>query len=658
MNGNCSNPKCAFRHPPLDGLFGIPGTPTGPLPTSLQAVAHASGTYNPNKQSVPCYYFQKGQCLKGDRCQFMHGPQPAGIHATEQATNGSQSAVNSDPLQSTNGPLPNANYATERAVNAPTSFSGTSQRVPWGLKECGNTAHQTIQKIAADKQVEAPYPSANFANKGEGIVKGVPFMRSPSPYQLRYEPPRSEPTAAPVSSGNSPSRPQHQPQPTEEHYSNGRETDDFLGESSPGFDVLVDDDEDYGRDPDCYHNEDEFGRNPNHSVNEFDYPRLDYEAVANFEREQYNEQGEYDQYGRAHGQHERGRHSASTERPLDRIPKRRPDRRDSSPDEVDGSDLRHRLRKQRRLNDLRSAVSPDRHDEPRRRDDRHSEDRYRGRHSGRDRDRRTVPQEGSLSSRLRGRLALPVRSPPHRPIESRLERDRDREWSRGRLSPARPISYKGRPHDRIRRSPDEEFTAGRRSFGVKSNKRDDRDPSNFAAPKSLAELKGAKASARSQDQPTKGLSAPLTSGFQAAEDLVSFEGPKPLSEILKRKKDSALSSGEESIERNAEGFIDSASDAADAATVKGDCDVSDAEKLEIQTAEEEEDDALVTKEEDGATVEVAEEQGQEGDYDEEAIEGEDMYQDDENAYQDDENAYQEDEDDEDEFAKKVGVFFS
>ena len=31
---------------------------------------------NPTKQGVLCIFFQKGYCLKGDRCPFMHGPNP------------------------------------------------------------------------------------------------------------------------------------------------------------------------------------------------------------------------------------------------------------------------------------------------------------------------------------------------------------------------------------------------------------------------------------------------------------------------------------------------------------------------------------------------------------------------------------------------------
>ncbi|KAF7838679.1 zinc finger CCCH domain-containing protein 34 [Senna tora] len=61
LSGNCLNPTCAFRHPPLEGHTGVPSEPTQ---SSLPA----------NKTTVPCYFFFNGFCNKGDRCSFLHGP--------------------------------------------------------------------------------------------------------------------------------------------------------------------------------------------------------------------------------------------------------------------------------------------------------------------------------------------------------------------------------------------------------------------------------------------------------------------------------------------------------------------------------------------------------------------------------------------------------
>ncbi|XP_061345297.1 zinc finger CCCH domain-containing protein 34-like [Gastrolobium bilobum] len=61
LSGNCLNPTCAFRHPPLDGNTGVQSEPTQ---SSLPA----------NKTMAPCYFFFNGFCNKGDRCSFLHGP--------------------------------------------------------------------------------------------------------------------------------------------------------------------------------------------------------------------------------------------------------------------------------------------------------------------------------------------------------------------------------------------------------------------------------------------------------------------------------------------------------------------------------------------------------------------------------------------------------
>ncbi|XP_028781403.1 zinc finger CCCH domain-containing protein 17 [Neltuma alba] len=60
LSGNCLNPTCAFRHPPLEGHTGVPSEPTQ---SSL-----------PANKTVPCYFFFNGFCNKGDRCSFLHGP--------------------------------------------------------------------------------------------------------------------------------------------------------------------------------------------------------------------------------------------------------------------------------------------------------------------------------------------------------------------------------------------------------------------------------------------------------------------------------------------------------------------------------------------------------------------------------------------------------
>ena len=92
LNGICLNPKYSFRSLPLDGLLETQATtPTGSSIPASQFVAppaphvptsHVPAPHVPysssGKQSVPYFFFQKALCLKGDRCAFLHGPNPTG----------------------------------------------------------------------------------------------------------------------------------------------------------------------------------------------------------------------------------------------------------------------------------------------------------------------------------------------------------------------------------------------------------------------------------------------------------------------------------------------------------------------------------------------------------------------------------------------------
>ncbi|CAD6248815.1 unnamed protein product [Miscanthus lutarioriparius] len=78
FHGNCANPKCSFRHPPLDNLAGAPTTPRPAQQSVPQASASVPAQPHGSvpaiaKQGVPCYYFQKGMCTKGDRARLRVG---------------------------------------------------------------------------------------------------------------------------------------------------------------------------------------------------------------------------------------------------------------------------------------------------------------------------------------------------------------------------------------------------------------------------------------------------------------------------------------------------------------------------------------------------------------------------------------------------------
>lgn len=81
---------CVFVFPfqPLDGLPGAPTPAT--MPPSSSASLPTSGTAN--KQKIPCYFFQQGYCVKGDKCPFVHGPF-SGANLTYQKTKKPSPAV-------------------------------------------------------------------------------------------------------------------------------------------------------------------------------------------------------------------------------------------------------------------------------------------------------------------------------------------------------------------------------------------------------------------------------------------------------------------------------------------------------------------------------------------------------------------------------------
>lgn len=238
----------------------------------------------------------------------------------------------------------------------------------------------------------------------------------------------------------------------------------------------------------------------------------------------------------------------------------------------------------------------------------------------------------------------------------------------------RATNYKGRLQGRVKRIPKEGFASDGRSSGARPSRRDDElDPLNFAGPKSLAELKGSKIRGSSHEQPTKRINVPFAAGHEASEDPPTFEGPKSLSDILKRKRQTApgndlVPSGrDEGSGRNAEGVVESALAAAAALGEKeGDYTDTGAENLDTQTAGDEEKEGLIHAQGEELPYDASVDQGLENfdtkdvDFDNEAMECEDFRAEEgKNAYPEEgENAYQDDEDeDEDDFARKVGNFF-
>ncbi|PUZ64245.1 hypothetical protein GQ55_3G128700 [Panicum hallii var. hallii] len=64
FQGNCVNPSCTFRHPPLESL-----NHTKLLADPLPSYSSASV-----KAASPCYFYYNSYCKKGGNCPFLHEP--------------------------------------------------------------------------------------------------------------------------------------------------------------------------------------------------------------------------------------------------------------------------------------------------------------------------------------------------------------------------------------------------------------------------------------------------------------------------------------------------------------------------------------------------------------------------------------------------------
>ncbi|EEF32137.1 conserved hypothetical protein [Ricinus communis] len=526
LNGSCLNPKCGFRHPPLDGLFGIQAaTSAGPsLPQSQKVAAPAvHAPQNPGKQAVPCIFFQKGFCLKGDRCAFVHGPSPT-----------------SNKISQPVGPSAGTELPPQ------TKAYGGPQKL---------TQDQRTPQANFSRAVEAS-TEAKLASKSEigsrrdvvGVERNLPPSKSMDVEVAKYK----VTDLHPVVNGNSSRFNRlHQSQvPDDQNFQNGKDVDELLRESSPGFDVLVDDEL---RNSDFYHGE--------------------------------------DQYGRTTG----------------------PEGRNLNPvgSSSNGSDLR-------------------------------------------------------------------------------VEREIDKGRSRGRLSPGRSQipSHQGRLRDRIKGRVEEDYDSEGRSIRGNRMRREMTDDRNtdFAAPKSLAELKGTK-SIEGVMQQSLGKRKQL-GDHQPSEGDLSFEGPMPLSEILKRKRQAGVAASgsassfnkhDDNQKESKEGLPGSPNNAAVTEIENGpsfvkneanrqvlkdddvpksataventEVDLGQCSQLPNQSEPETEDGMIV---DDGVEEEEYEVDDQgEGDYEyEQGDEGE--------YYEEGENAEGEEEyvDENEEFAKKLGVVFT
>lgn len=673
LNGNCLNPKCSYRHPPLDGLVGPQVGNFAAPPALVSPVPPVpSAPQNSAKQAVPCIFFQKGHCLKGDRCPFMHGPNPPSTKIQQ---------------------VPASTVAPE---------------APAFKKAFGNLEKCTQPKVNnytnAPRVVEAP-PQANAIPKQFArAMNGEPVRKGYTPSVVREDAPKyKEIKPFSIDNGNLRSRPgrtHHGGSFDDPNFPNGRDAEDSLRESSPGFDVLVDDklsEDEY------YRNEDQYVRMRGHdrkNLNEFDMGHKDdYNSVADVDPDiHYNRRG-YDSFDRVPEKYAWDHRRTSSERSLgesahyDRKGPYKPEGSDLN----QNSDLRLRLSKQRRGNGLKSVVNPDYSL------DNHGEDR--GYRSTRRDSRRSPIHESSRGHRLQGRIKLPGRSSPvsGNDLYSERENERGRNW--GRSSPTRQqvSGQQGRLRDRLSGRIQDESREGRKINGpVMRMDTVAADGINFAAPKRLSELKGTRQTdskhqqSKTQQSVAGGkLRDTVLASSLATEGNISFAGPKPLSEILKRKRTTSSSGtnsdNKEEIKQN-ETDVTLTSSASNSATDTGKEAVPSSASEQAKFGEEENKPLVVEADEEEGEISnkkiklngegessllddnklpeageaLVAADGEEHEFDEEYDQGDGEYeyeQDDGEGYHlnvgetGDQEVDSMDEDDGDDFAKTLGVSF-
>ncbi|CAH8383457.1 unnamed protein product [Eruca vesicaria subsp. sativa] len=412
LSGNCLNPKCGFRHPSLEA------PPGGSV-----------------KQPVPCVFFQKGMCAKGDMCLYMHTPNLAG-------------------------------YRKQHLAEAKSDGDGDDPRFSKKTVE-NDTGEKKLGDVSLPKAVKAHVDVSSGLRDSRGVEGYEPVVQKKGFNSTQLH-------------GSDDSNTFH----------NGKDVDEALRESSPGFNVLVDNE---ARDSEYYHVEDGYGRRS---------------------QERLNSLNEYD--GDGDGETFRDRHAwghrlVSSERG-DRS-ERRTYEGDERSENILASDLRYRLAKQRKVNGMVSVGSHDDAAAP----DSSMERGYRD-------SRRNTPRESSISSsRLQGRIKLRERSKGE-------EAHFDRRTERGRDSSELP---QGRLRDRIKGRLEENHSDNQER-GLRApwaRRREMEDERRSETKSSRRE--------ESKTETSLGKRKSLEDHHPHKPSGDSFAAPLPFSEILKRKRAAA-----------------------------------------------------------------------------------------------------------------------
>ncbi|KAK6945070.1 Zinc-finger CCCH domain [Dillenia turbinata] len=486
LSRGCLNPTCAFRHPPLDVHSEAS---SGFAPLQCQSFMPV------NKTDVPCYFYFNGFCNKGDRCSFLH------------ADGDTASGKSLKPAST--------------VADAPHVENKPSTRVSMGPlgEEKQSIPCETAQKAVAEihYQVAEDIRQSAVNNVVEGEIAS-PVL---STYEHEDAVARKSDSLIPIE-GFVPSR------SIQCFNESSEEVDDLIEpeerwESSPGFDVLVD-----NRSEDlCYDVDREYlqvidGEERNIEGHLLQYDCEEYDpsypdAGVFFENELHEEYSHLDnehtsEYVREISCHSRDRVSEPVT-----YRKRKLLRTKAAGNVWSALDLREHLRK-RRVVDV-CTVS-------------HTSGRRISSYIHRTRERHPGPGTGR---RFPWRLASVV--------------EKNNSWLQGELETMSNVSHRqglskhphlnrsaSRKHSEAKekRQPKKHFLSSAPSRKHASREsRYNQEGNSFAGPKTLEQIREEKRKAKENRDCLK-------VGRAGGSGAVSFEGPKPLSEILKGKKRSSV----------------------------------------------------------------------------------------------------------------------
>ncbi|KAM7512725.1 hypothetical protein LguiB_011600 [Lonicera macranthoides] len=437
LAGSCLNLSCPFRHPPLDGH-------PEKSPQSAPQYDHTSVPVN--KTDVPCFFFFNGFCNKGDKCTFLHGPDDATHPHAWKSSKAASTTSNPILLEKK---ISTGSDTGSTHIDANPNPSKTV--VPIKTADDSSTpdkAKQEFQQLLTPNNIEERSDSPQMMSASEGDDEAEGFIQGSS----------------------------------DENFNGDHiEREDWL-ESSPGFDVLVNDRLEnlgYEDDPEYLLDQSTVYEDPVEYNPQYQEGRILYEqGITSF--------GDLD--NELTFDYIRKNPIRSRERMLNPLPGRK--RKFLSTDTGRrGVDLRDHLKKRRVFDGPFETCFSRKHGLTR--------------VIGRSRERPQGP--GRFGSRLENETLF--KGKPRRP----------------RLNKSRPQVKERRqgkqfPSSEVLRKP------------VSKKRKTNEEPSVFTGPKTLHQIKEEKKRA---EQNGDSFGKTRNSGRSGSED---FQGPKPLSEILKDKR--------------------------------------------------------------------------------------------------------------------------